>query len=88
MNIFKSGKVLVTTNEWFKAKDGQQYKAVWGTAKVMKAEDLLGFKPSRSANWFLFFDAGDDSMIVGGCQISYAQVCHDEPQGIDVLKLG
>lgn len=62
-------KVLVTTNAWFYAPDGKNYRAIFGTLKsVDEVKNVLGFTPSRSnANWML--QIGD--CVVMGCQVMY-----------------
>lgn len=66
-------KILVTTNAWFIAPNGQQYRAVFGTVKgIFNDEEVLGVKTNdRSTNWYL--EIGD--MVIAGCQIHYAVVC-------------
>ena len=63
-------KFLLTTDNWFFAPDGENYRAVFGTIHgVLDAETCLGIKANRnSSNWFVAI--GD--MIVAGCQIHYA----------------
>ena len=65
----KNEKVLVTTDNWFRAPDGEQYNAVFGTVKGVKNdEETLGIKTNRgSTNWYL--EIGN--MFVAGCQIHY-----------------
>jgi len=55
MHSYINQKVLLTSQNWFYAPDGKQYKAVWGTLKgIHEAGKTLGFIPNRShANWFL-----------------------------------
>jgi hypothetical protein len=62
-------KVLITTNEWFFAPDGEVYKAVFGTVKaILTAEETLGVKTnSKSTNWYV--QVGN--MTIAGCQIHY-----------------
>lgn len=68
-NINIGDQVLVTTDNWFYAPDGAQYRAVFGTVHAVRtAEDTLGVKPnSRSMNWYL--EIGN--MTIAGCQIHY-----------------
>lgn len=68
MNI--GDKVLVTTDNWFFAPDGETYKAVFGTVKgVFDDQQALGIKTNaRSTNWYV--QIGD--MMIAGCQIHYA----------------
>ena len=62
-------KYLITTDCWFIAPDGNQYKAVFGTVtSVSNDEDTLGIKTNRSStNWYVNIG----NMIVAGCQIHY-----------------
>ena len=64
------GKFLITTDEWFVAPDGDQYKAVFGTViGVVSSEVVLGLKTNRgSTNWYV--EIGN--MLIAGCQIHYA----------------
>lgn len=67
---FKLGeKYLITTDNWFIAPDGEQYKSVFGTVKsIMDDKDALGVKTNRhSSNWFVMIG----SMMIAGCQIHY-----------------
>lgn len=69
-NLIKIGdKVIITTDAWFYAPDGRQYRAVFGTIKNVKdAEKVLGITPNvRSTNWYV--EIGN--MIIAGCQIHY-----------------
>lgn len=66
------GKYLITTDDWFFAPDGQQYKAVWGNVEIV-SDAFLGVKTNyRSANWFAKVGTDDNHVIVAGCQIHYA----------------
>lgn len=60
---------LVTTQGWFIAPDGKEYRSVYGKLKaVHEAGKTLGFIPNRShANWFI--EIGN--MIIMGCQVMY-----------------
>ena len=62
-------KVLVTTDNWFFAPDGECYRAVFGTVKaILKDEDTLGVKTNaKSTNWY----ASIGNMLIAGCQIHY-----------------
>ena len=67
-----TGKYLITTDNWFIAPDGQQYKAVWGEVQIVD-DSFLGIKTNRnSVNWFAKVGDNDDHVIVAGCQIHYA----------------
>lgn len=63
-------KVLVTTDNWFFAPDGECYRAVFGTVQgIYKDEDVLGIKTNaRSTNWY----AQVGNTTIAGCQIHYA----------------
>ena len=83
--IRKQGEVmLVTLDNWFWAKDGQQYRAVWGRCRIVEAKDIFGFKPSHGTNWYLVAGAGDNTMVIAGCQIHFAQLCLEQPVGTHV----
>lgn len=62
-------KVLVTTEGWFFAPDGEMYRAVFGTVKgIHSSESALGVKTNaRSTNWY----AEIGNMMIAGCQIYY-----------------
>lgn len=61
--------VLVTTNGWFVAPNGRQYKSVFGRFNgVFTDEQTLGIKTNRnSTNWY----AKIGKMVIAGCQIYY-----------------
>lgn len=66
-------KYLITTDAWFTAPDGKQYKCVWGEVKVFSALGVLGLEPNRnSANWMVRVGTEDCHIILAGCQIHYA----------------
>jgi hypothetical protein len=81
MSKIKEGEnYLVTTEGWWFAPDGIQYKSVWGKASIQKTEDVLGFTPIRpSTNWFICI--GD--VIIAGCQIHYIVRCPEKPDIFD-----
>jgi len=85
LNLMAQYPILVTTSNWFRAKDGFQYLAAWGHARLISASALLGFEPTNSANWLLVFDGGEDTLIIGGCQVNYIQICPRPPVGKDIL---
>jgi len=62
-------KYLITTDGWFIAPDGNQYKSVFGTVTgIENDEATLGIKTNRSStNWYITIG----NMIVAGCQIHY-----------------
>lgn len=70
MSLKIGDSVLVTTDNWFFAPDGQQYKAVWGEVRgIFSDEQMLGIKTNtRSTNWY----AQIGNVFIAGCQIHYA----------------
>ena len=66
-------KVLVTTDHWFFAPDGRQYRAAWGTVVGIETDDkTLGIRTNaRSTNWYLQLGG----LMIAGCQIHYAVAC-------------
>ena len=77
MHEYVGKNVLITTQSWFLAPNGQTYRAVWGTLKsINEAGKTLGFIPNRShANWFI----GIGKMTIMGCQVMYIIQCDDKP---------
>jgi len=74
-----TGKYLITTDSWFIAPDGVQYKAVWGEVNIVD-DTILGIKTNRgSANWFAKVGTEKKHVIVAGCQIHYACKTEQEP---------
>jgi len=67
-------KYLITTDSWFFANDGNQYKAVFGEiTSIRDAEDTLGVKTNaRSTNWYVLIGNKDENLLIAGCQIHYA----------------
>jgi hypothetical protein len=70
MEIELNEKYLITTDRWFVAPDGDQYRAVHGTVtKIANDNETLGIKTNRgSTNWFVVIGG----MVIAGCQIHYA----------------
>lgn len=74
-----TGKYLITTDAWFYAPDGKQYRAVWGEVQILD-DTVLGVKTNRNAsNWYAKVGTDDNHVIVAGCQIHYATRCEAEP---------
>ena len=70
MTKFEIGqKYLITTDNWFIAPDGNQYRAAFGTVSgIFKDEEALNLRVNRaSANFFV--QIGD--LGIAGCQIHY-----------------
>jgi len=73
------GKYLITTDNWFYAPDGKQYRGVWGEVEIV-SDSILGIKTNvRSSNWFAKVGSKDNYVIVAGCQIHYAVKCENKP---------
>jgi hypothetical protein len=84
MNSFQQGKTgIVTTDEFFKAADGDNYKAIAGPIYYTEAKEVMGFVPKNSANWAVVVgDIGRVShkqqQIVAGCQVHYVHIAPPE----------
>lgn len=70
-------KVLITTDNWFYAPDGKQYRSAYGTVRgIHTDEKTLGIRTNaRSTNWYV--QVGD--LMIAGCQVHYAvrtDECH------------
>jgi len=78
------GKYLITTDNWFYAPDGMQYRGVWGEVEII-SDAFLGIKTNiRSSNWFAKVGTDENHVIVAGCQIHYAIKCEQKPKIGDV----
>lgn len=74
-----TGKYLITTDAWFYAPDGKQYKSVWGNVEIV-SDAILGIKTNvRSSNWFAKVGSEENHLIIAGCQIHYACKCKIVP---------
>lgn len=74
--IDKNDKILVTTDGWFFAPDGNSYKAAWGSVHIFDSENILGIKTnSKSTNWYITLGSGDRQILIAGCQVHYAIKC-------------
>ena len=60
---------LITSNNWFVAPDGKQYKSVWGKVTgVFDDGETLGIKTNdKSTNWYIVIG----NMIIAGCQVFF-----------------
>ena len=60
---------LITTDNWFIAPDGHQYRAAFGTVKAIHSDKAtLGIETNnKSSNWYV--EIGN--MFIAGCQIHY-----------------
>ena len=73
------GKYLITTDNWFLAPDGKEYRAVWGEVEVLE-DKFLGLVTNRnSTNWFAKIGTEENHVIVAGCQIHYAVKSNVKP---------
>ena len=78
-------KYLITTDSWFIAPDGKQYRAAWGEAEILADESFLGIKTNRnSTNWFAKIGNEKSHIIIAGCQIHYAVKCDEKPNNSKV----
>ena len=74
-----TGKYLITSDNWFFAPDGKQYRAAWGNVEIVE-DTLLGLKTNRnSTNWFAKIGNEEKHIIMAGCQIHYAIKCDNKP---------
>lgn len=73
------GKYLITTDNWFIAPDGKEYKAAWGEVTILE-DNILGIKTNmRSTNWYAKIGSEDNHIVIAGCQIHYAVKCENTP---------
>jgi hypothetical protein len=80
------GKYLISTDNWFIAPDGLQYKSAWGQVEIL-TDELLGIKTNRNAsNWFAKIGTERNHIIVAGCQIHYACKSEEKPNINDVFE--
>ena len=47
------GKYLITTDSWFLAPDGKQYKGVWGDIEILGDYMAMGIKTNRGRVYFV-----------------------------------
>jgi hypothetical protein len=65
-------KYLITTDAWFTAPDGMQYRSAWGSVEII-SDSFLGIKTNRnSTNWYARVGSEERHIIIAGCQIHYA----------------
>jgi hypothetical protein len=85
MTKFVQGTVLlVKADEWFYGPDGKSYFAAHGPVSIFQAEEVLGFVPKNSANWFARVGRGDGAVLIAGCKIHYIGVFENCPRHADV----
>jgi len=72
-------KYLISTDNWFVAPDGKQYRAAWGNVEIL-SDSFLGIKTNHgSSNWFAKIGSEKKHIIIAGCQIHYAVKSEDKP---------
>lgn len=80
-----TGNYLITTDNWFLAPDGLQYKAVYGNVEILE-DNFLGIRTNaRTSNWFAKVGSEENHVIVAGCQIHYAVKCKNAPNTAKVM---
>lgn len=73
------GKYLITTDAYFLAPDGQEYRGAYGNIEVL-SDGILGVSTNRnSSNWFVKIGSEDKHVIIAGCQIHYAVKSKEKP---------
>lgn len=73
------GKYLITTDSWFTAPNGKQYKAAWGEVEIVE-DTILELKTNKnSTNWFAKVGSEEKHIIIAGCQIHYAVKSNEQP---------
>lgn len=73
------GKYLISSDNWFYAPDGKQYKAAWGNVEIVE-DFYLGLKTNRnSTNWYAKVGSELNHVLIAGCQIHYAVKCEERP---------
>lgn len=77
MKIELDKTYLVTTDQWFFAPDGRNYRAAFGTVNgIHSSEETLGIRTNaKSTNWYIELGR----LTIAGCQIHYAvqtDECH------------
>lgn len=82
------GNYLITTDNWFIAPDGREYKAAWGYVEIVE-DSLIGVKTNRnSTNWFAKVGNNDCHIVIAGCQIHYAIRCEQRPNNGGTVTWG
>lgn len=62
-------RYLITTDNWFRAPDGECYNAAFGTLRgIYSSEEALGVRTNaKSTNWYVQLG----NLTIAGCQIHY-----------------
>ena len=78
--ITPKGKYLVTSDNWFLAPDGQEYRSAWGEVFILEDGYVLGIKTNaKSTNWYVQVGIGDKHVLMAGCQIHFAVKSNERP---------
>lgn len=81
------GRYLVTSDNWFETPGGQ-FKSVVGPMRIVKADDVMGFVPKGSANWFVIVgDLEGEHVVIAGCQVHHLHRTDAEVTNGNVLRL-
>lgn len=73
------GKYLITTDNYFIAPNGKQYRSAWGHVEIIE-DKFLGVLTNRnSSNWYAKVGSENNHIIIAGCQIHYAIKCEEKP---------
>lgn len=81
------GRYLVTSDQWFETPGGQ-FKSVVGPMRIVKADDVMGFVPKKSANWFVIVgDPTGEHVVIAGCQVHHMHRTDAEVTNGNVLSL-
>lgn len=81
----KPGHVaLVKSDDWFYGADGREYHAAYGPCYILRAEDLMGFKPKNSGDWFVQVGSGEKSVLLAGCRVHYVGLFPDIPKNNNI----
>jgi hypothetical protein len=75
--------MVVTVDDWFYGPNGNRYNSVYGLVSIVKARDLLGFDPKNAANWFILVGSPGQQVLIAGCRVHYAAMCHERPGIMD-----
>lgn len=67
-----TGKYLITTDDWFFAPDGREYRAAWGEVEVLKEDETISYRINADpAKWFMRIGNEESHMIIAGDRIHY-----------------
>lgn len=70
----------IFADDFFIGPDGRDYRGAFGPIVVVKAEQVLGFKPKNSADWFVQIgDNLETAVFIAGCRIHYFNLSPKKP---------